>query len=908
METSCFAKNVIFVWALAIIALSPLACVKAGCTKKQTRALLEIKNATNASSLAGWDGRDCCKVGAIFCGGVAGGVSEIDLYGEYDSSRSTWYPNVTLFILFDELEKLSMYDMQIGGGLQAFCELKRLNHLRYLELQVNRLEGVIPSCLGMIGNLQYLDLSSNRFHGNLPPSIFSKQSKIWVFDVSDNQLDGLLSFSTFANASSLQYLYLSGNRFHGNLPPSIFSKQSKISYFDVSANQLDGVLSFSTFANASSLQYLNLAGNYFHGNLPPSIFSNQSQITEFVLSDNQLEGLLPFSIFANAPSLENLDLSGNHFQGNLPPLLFSNQSRIGRFDVSSNQLEGVLPFSIFANASSLYYLDLSSNCNLEVETESSSWVPTFQLTYLNLANCSLNKRNGHVIPSFISTQDSLKWLDLSHNLIEGSIPCQLLFSKSISVLSLRSSKIDGSLSLGCFANRTSSLRSFDISDNNVTGSIPENIGHLLPSLYHVDMSSNALEGIIPLSFGDLHFEILDLSNNMLSGTIPQSLTRDGTPLVYLNLSNNKLKGEMLPRDANMTWLECLQLSGNQFEGIISPTISNSPSLVILDIRKNSMSGNIPKWLYDHPRLVAVLISGNRFEGHLLRRMCQMESLQVFDISDNLILGSIPSCLDNITFWKKSSPSSTDSNYFTRKGRLYYLVNANQPEIELDSGRGFPVELDIKVDIGTDLRVKHILYTFKGVPLLLMTGIDMSSNQLTGGIPSEMGELSQLRSLNLSNNFLTGPIPSSFQNLKNVESLDLSHNKLSGGIPYELVGLTSLSTFFVAYNNLSGRIPFEQQFSTFGIKSYDGNPDLCGDPMPRNCSPTNQLEPGHKDEKEETRIIDSPLFFYAFVAVSYAFGFWVFFGILIINKNWRHIYFRAVDRFIESCFEMLSKYR
>jgi Leucine-rich repeat (LRR) protein len=101
---------------------------------------------------------------------------------------------------------------------------------------------------------------------------------------------------------------------------------------------------------------------------------------------------------------------------------------------------------------------------------------------------------------------------------------------------------------------------------------------------------------------------------------------------------------------------------------------------------------------------------------------------------------------------------------------------------------------------------------------------------------------------LSNNFLTGPIPSSFQNLKNVESLDLSHNKLSGGIPYELVGLTSLSTFIAAYNNLSGRIPFEQQFSTFGMESYDGNSDLCGDPLPRNCSTTDQLEPPNEDEE------------------------------------------------------------
>jgi Leucine-rich repeat (LRR) protein len=609
------------------------------------------------------------------------------------------------------------------------------------------------------------------------------------------------------------------------------------------------------------------------------------------LMDNRMEGVIP-SCLRMIGNLQELILSYNRLYGNLPPSIFSNQSKIEYFLASNNQLDEVLSFSTFANASSLLHLDLSSNCNLEIETESPSWVPTFQLNSLNLANCSLNKKNGHVFPSFITAQVALESLDLSHNLIEGSIPCQLLFNTSITGLSLRSNKIDGSLFLGCFANRTSSLQLFDMSDNNVKGSLPENIGHLLPNLSNVDMSSNALEGIIPWSFGNLSFEALDISNNKLSGTIPQSLTRNGTLLVYLNLSNNTLEGEMLPRDANMTSLECLQLGGNQFQGMISPAISNSPSLLILDVRNNNLSGNIPKWLYDHPRLVQVLLSGNRFEGHLLRRMCQMESLQVFDISDNHISGGIPSCLDNITLWKKSSPSSNGSNSFMEKGPLFSLAH--------------PTGLGPKFEIKKDLRVKHEVHAYKGIPLSMMTIIDMSSNQLTGNIPFEMGELLQLRSLNLSNNFLTGSIPNSFQNLKNMESLDLSHNKLSGRIPFEFVEMTSLSVFSVAYNNLSGRVPFERQFSTFESQCYDGNPDLCGDPLPRNCSTTNQLEPGHEEEKEESRIIDSPLFFYAFVAVSYAFGFWVFFGILIVKKNWRHIYFRAVDRIIESCFEMLYR--
>ncbi|XP_041001772.1 receptor-like protein 13 [Juglans microcarpa x Juglans regia] len=563
-----------------------------------------------------------------------------------------------------------------------------------------------------------------------------------------------------------------------------------------------------------------------------------------------------------------------------------------KFKVSGNRLQGVLSFSIFANASSLYYLDLSNN-KLEVETESPSWVPTFQLRFLHLAGCSLNKKNGHVVPAFISNQYLLYLLDLSDNSLEGSVPCQLLFNKNITVLSLSRNKIDGSF-LDCSANGTSPpLKWLDISDNHVKGSLPGNIGYLHPQLCLVDMSSNALEGNIPWSFGYPPLEFLYLSDNMLSGTIPQSLTRTGTQLMFLDLSNNKLQGQMLPKDANITRLRILHLSGNHFEGVISPSISNCPSLIILEVRDNDLSGNIPEWLYDHPHLVSLILSGNRLEGHLPRRLCRMKTLQVFDVSHNRLSGGIPSCLDNITFWNKSSPSPTYWNYYAKKLHIWFPYDL--------FGDDYMPFLTSAAQ--TSLFIKNRLHTFKGIPLLMMTAIDLSSNQLTGSIPSEMGELSQLRFLNLSNNSLTGSIPISFRNLTSMESLDLSHNKLRGRIPSELVELTSLSVFSVAYNNLSGRIPFEHQFSTFTSQCYEGNPGLFGDPLPR-ATKGQQV----KDEKEGIKMIDQPFFFYAFVTVSYALGLWAFFGILIIKKNWRHKYFRAVDGYIESLFELLSKYK
>ena len=57
--------------------------------------------------------------------------------------------------------------------------------------------------------------------------------------------------------------------------------------------------------------------------------------------------------------------------------------------------------------------------------------------------------------------------------------------------------------------------------------------------------------------------------------------------------------------------------------------------------------------------------------------------------------------------------------------------------------------------------------------------------LTGAIPSDIGNLTNLTGLNLSYNQLTGSIPSEIGNLVNLTTLDLSNNQLTGIIPDEI---------------------------------------------------------------------------------------------------------------------------
>jgi len=65
---------------------------------------------------------------------------------------------------------------------------------------------------------------------------------------------------------------------------------------------------------------------------------------------------------------------------------------------------------------------------------------------------------------------------------------------------------------------------------------------------------------------------------------------------------------------------------------------------------------------------------------------------------------------------------------------------------------------------------------------------LSENQLTGSIPSEIGNLTNLTKLYLSDNQLTGSIPSEIGNLTNLTQNFLDNNQLTGQIPESICDL------------------------------------------------------------------------------------------------------------------------
>ncbi|OEL23597.1 hypothetical protein BAE44_0015381 [Dichanthelium oligosanthes] len=95
---------------------------------------------------------------------------------------------------------------------------------------------------------------------------------------------------------------------------------------------------------------------------------------------------------------------------------------------------------------------------------------------------------------------------------------------------------------------------------------------------------------------------------------------------------------------------------------------------------------------------------------------------------------------------------------------------------------------------------------------LVTGIDLSSNSLSDGIPEEIIYLQGLRFLKLSRNNLSGSIPERIGMLDLLESLDFSWNELSGVIPQSISNLSCLSTLDLSNNDLWGKIPHRKPAS------------------------------------------------------------------------------------------------
>lgn len=146
------------------------------------------------------------------------------------------------------------------------------------------------------------------------------------------------------------------------------------------------------------------------------------------------------------------------------------------------------------------------------------------------------------------------------------------------------------------------------------------------------------------------------------------------------------------------------------------------------------------------------------------------------------------------------------------------ITASGPAVECSDSEGIASDCAILLSIQTELAGEADLGWSEDVPVsewkgvvaagqpLRVVALNLTTAGLSGHIPTELGDLSELRALHLYGNELSGEIPPELGRLTKLDTLDLGDNRLSGVIPSELGHMTGLVSLDLSVNQLVGEIP------------------------------------------------------------------------------------------------------
>uniref|UniRef100_A0ACD5VB47 Uncharacterized protein n=1 Tax=Avena sativa TaxID=4498 RepID=A0ACD5VB47_AVESA len=104
---------------------------------------------------------------------------------------------------------------------------------------------------------------------------------------------------------------------------------------------------------------------------------------------------------------------------------------------------------------------------------------------------------------------------------------------------------------------------------------------------------------------------------------------------------------------------------------------------------------------------------------------------------------------------------------------------------------------------------------------------LDKNSFEGSIPESLGNIKGLNILNLTANKLSGRIPDAIGSIRDLQQLYLANNSFLGSLPAVLKNLSSLSKLDVSFNNLQGEVPDGGVFRNITAIAIAGNTNLCG---------------------------------------------------------------------------------
>ena len=159
-------------------------------------------------------------------------------------------------------------------------------------------------------------------------------------------------------------------------------------------------------------------------------------------------------------------------------------------------------------------------------------------------------------------------LQLGNNNLTGSIPPELGRLSTLTGLYLNNNNLTGSIPPELGNLSSFFLERLWLYDNNLTGSIPPALGRL-SKLTDLRLHNNSLTGSIPPELASLHLLVLDLGTNNLTGSIPTALGLGNLfNLEDLRVADNSLTGPLPSSMTNLQRLDTLFIENN--DGLCAP--------------------------------------------------------------------------------------------------------------------------------------------------------------------------------------------------------------------------------------------------------------------------------------------------------------------------------------------------
>ena len=360
------------------------------------------------------------------------------------------------------------------------------------------------------------------------------------------------------------------------------------------------------------------------------------------------------------------------------------------------------------------------------------------------------------MPQAIDELRMLQGIDMSHNRLEGRLSPMLGELKGLRYLLVRSNELYSNIPAGVF-RMDSPLVHVDLSDNMLSGVIPQKAFMNMQNLRMFNVSVNSLTGGLPDVANLPVLEVFSASTNSLRGKLPH-FERDSN-MRFFDVSKNLIHGTIPPLSVQMPWV-LFDVSSNSLSGELPP-VDLPRTLRVFSVGNNNLNGSIPHTFGKLPHVEHLDFSSNKFTGMLPSTVMRKPSLRYFNASWNDLEGELPQ-----SFYQGEKERSTM--------KLADLdVSHNRLTGELPRAL---VELE-------NIRV-----------------INVAHNKLAGELPPEHWSTRNLIRLDVKANAFTGRVPASLATARKLEYLDLSQNRFTARIDLSVLTIPTLTHLDVAGND------------------------------------------------------------------------------------------------------------